>query len=64
MNTDIVSAASMFSFVGMAGDPLGKWNLTMTGYSDCLKKVMAWKKPLLVLGGGQYRFLPLFQVRT
>ncbi|KAG9060920.1 Histone deacetylase 8 [Linnemannia hyalina] len=36
---------------GMAGDPLGKWNLTMAGYSDCLKKVMAWKKPLLVLGG-------------
>ncbi|KAG0071119.1 Histone deacetylase 8 [Linnemannia elongata] len=39
---------------GMAGDPLGKWNLTMTGYSDCLKKVVAWKKPLLVLGGGGY----------
>lgn len=41
------------SFTGMAGDPLGKWNLTMTGYSDCLKKVVAWKKPLLVLGGGE-----------
>ncbi|KAF8942786.1 Histone deacetylase 8 [Haplosporangium gracile] len=39
---------------GMVGDPLGKWNLTMTGYSDCLRKVMAWKKPLLVLGGGGY----------
>ncbi|KAG0291623.1 Histone deacetylase 8 [Linnemannia gamsii] len=39
---------------GMAGDPLGKWNLTLTGYSDCLKKIMAWKKPLLVLGGGGY----------
>ncbi|KAF9902784.1 Histone deacetylase 8 [Linnemannia zychae] len=39
---------------GMTGDPLGKWNLTINGYSDCLKKVMAWKKPLLVLGGGGY----------
>ncbi|KAK3808086.1 MAG: histone deacetylase 8 [Linnemannia elongata] len=39
---------------GMTGDPLGKWNLTMAGFNDCLKKVMAWKKPLLVLGGGGY----------
>ncbi|KAF9130293.1 Histone deacetylase 8 [Mortierella sp. 14UC] len=39
---------------GMAGDPLGKWNLTMRGYSNCLKKIMAWTKPLLVLGGGGY----------
>ncbi|KAF9925436.1 Histone deacetylase 8 [Linnemannia zychae] len=39
---------------GMAGDPLGKWNLTMAGYKSCLTKVMAWEKPLLVLGGGGY----------
>lgn len=38
----------------MTGDPLGKWNLTMAGFNDCLKKVMAWKKPLLVLGGGEF----------
>ncbi|KAG0251007.1 Histone deacetylase 8 [Mortierella polycephala] len=40
---------------GMAGDPLGKWNLSLQSYVDCLKKVMAWKKPLMVLGGGGYK---------
>ena len=49
----VLTLINSSSFAGMAGDPLGKWNLTMTGYSDCLKKVMAWKKPLLVLGGGE-----------
>lgn len=38
----------------MAGDPLGKWNLSIASYSDCLQKVMAWKKPLIILGGGGY----------
>jgi len=38
----------------MAGDPLGKWNLSIASYSDCLQKVMAWKKPLVLLGGGGY----------
>ncbi|GJJ71873.1 hypothetical protein EMPS_04230 [Entomortierella parvispora] len=39
---------------GMAGDPLGKWNLSIASYGDCLQKVMAWKKPLIILGGGGY----------
>ncbi|KAF9931837.1 Histone deacetylase 8 [Mortierella alpina] len=39
---------------GMAGDPLGKWNLSTQDYGDCLKRILAWKKPLLVLGGGGY----------
>jgi histone deacetylase 8 len=64
MSTDPISTVSTFAFVGMAGDPLGKWNLTMTGYSDCLKKVMAWKKPLLVLGGGEYRSSASLQAPT
>lgn len=38
----------------MAGDPLGKWNLSTHDYGDCIKRILAWKKPLLVLGGGGY----------
>ncbi|KAG0306255.1 Histone deacetylase 8 [Dissophora globulifera] len=40
---------------GMAGDPLGKWNLTMDSYAVCLQKIIAWKKPLMLLGGGGYK---------
>ncbi|KAF9291512.1 Histone deacetylase 8 [Mortierella alpina] len=39
---------------GMAGDPLGKWNLSTHDYGDCIKRILAWEKPLLVLGGGGY----------
>ncbi|KAF9558607.1 Histone deacetylase 8 [Mortierella alpina] len=39
---------------GMAGDPLGKWNLSTQDYGDCIKRILAWKKPLLMLGGGGY----------
>ncbi|KAG0242187.1 Histone deacetylase 8, partial [Mortierella sp. GBA43] len=40
---------------GMTGDPLGKWNLTLRGYGQCLKTVLAWNKPLMILGGGGYK---------
>ncbi|KAF9917604.1 Histone deacetylase 8 [Lobosporangium transversale] len=40
---------------GMAGDPLGKWNLNIQSYGDCLKKIMTWKRPLIILGGGGYK---------
>ncbi|KAF9201411.1 Histone deacetylase 8 [Haplosporangium sp. Z 27] len=40
---------------GMTGDPLGKWNLSMNSYGECLKKIMAWKKPVMILGGGGYK---------
>ncbi|KAG0200774.1 Histone deacetylase 8 [Mortierella sp. GBA30] len=40
---------------GMTGDPLGKWNLTIQSYGECVQRVMAWKKPLLLLGGGGYK---------
>lgn len=56
----VLTLIDFSSFAGMAGDPLGKWNLTMTGYRDCLRKVMAWKKPLLVLGGGESRSSAVF----
>ncbi|CAO3565041.1 unnamed protein product [Mortierella alpina] len=39
---------------GMAGDPLGKWNLSTHVYGDCIKRMLSWKKPLLLLGGGGY----------
>ncbi|KAF9321852.1 hypothetical protein BG003_010876 [Podila horticola] len=40
---------------GMAGDTLGKWNLGLDGYGHCLKAILSWKKPLIVLGGGGYK---------
>ncbi|KAF9949228.1 Histone deacetylase 8, partial [Modicella reniformis] len=45
----------LFRTYSMAGDPLGKWNLTMKGYEECLKTILGWKKPLVILGGGGYK---------
>ncbi|KAF9437413.1 Histone deacetylase 8 [Entomortierella beljakovae] len=40
---------------GMTRDPLGKWNLGLKSYGGCLKRIMEWRKPLIVLGGGGYK---------
>ena len=40
----------------MAGDPLGAFNLTPDAMCQCLKQVVSWNIPLLVLGGGGYNF--------
>lgn len=37
---------------GLTGDKLGGFNLTLTAFGYCLRKVLGWKKPTLVLGGG------------
>ena len=37
---------------GIAGDPLGGFNLTNSGFVKCVKYVVDWKLPLLILGGG------------
>lgn len=39
---------------GLAGDPLGTFNLTPLAYSNCLELIMSTHLPLLVLGGGGY----------
>lgn len=39
---------------GISGDPLGGGNLTTVGMGDCLKQILEWNLPLLILGGGGY----------
>ncbi|XKL65554.1 hypothetical protein PGB90_008974 [Kerria lacca] len=39
---------------GLTGDKLGGFNLTLTSFGYCLKEVLNWKKPTLILGGGGY----------
>lgn len=39
---------------GLAGDPLGGLNLTSAAYTECVKTVLRWSLPVLVLGGGGY----------
>lgn len=42
---------------GLVGDPNGGACLTEKGYTACLNKVLATKKPLLLLGGGMQNTL-------
>ena len=39
---------------GLAGDPLGTWNLTTISFIHALRKVLGWRLPTLILGGGGY----------
>ncbi|RVE50290.1 hypothetical protein evm_005125 [Chilo suppressalis] len=41
---------------GLAHDPNGGANLTAHGYSLCLTRILDMQKPLLLLGGGGYKF--------
>ena len=36
----------------LTGDKLGGFNLTLSSYGYCLRKILNWKRPTLVLGGG------------
>ena len=38
---------------GLTGDKLGGFNLTPELYGYCLRKVLDFKKPTLILGGGE-----------
>ena len=38
----------------MSGDRLGCFNLSLRGHADCVKYVMGFGVPMLVLGGGGY----------
>lgn len=39
---------------GLATDEHKKWNLSVPGLGEIVRKVASWKKPTLVLGGGGY----------
>lgn len=39
---------------GLAGDPLGTFNLTPAAYTRCLTILLGLHLPTLVLGGGGY----------
>lgn len=38
----------------LAGDPMASFNLTQYGVGACVKYLMGWNLPMLVLGGGWY----------
>lgn len=38
----------------LAGDPMASFNLTQHGIGECVKRLMDWNLPLLLLGGGGY----------
>ncbi|XP_023226182.1 histone deacetylase 8-like isoform X1 [Centruroides sculpturatus] len=40
----------------LSNDPMESFNLTNLGIGNCLKLLLSWKLPLLVLGGGGYNF--------
>lgn len=40
---------------GLAGDPMGVWNLSSAAYVGAIQRVLSWKKPTLLLGGGGYQ---------
>ncbi|KAJ9474824.1 putative histone deacetylase HOS2 (putative) [Pseudozyma hubeiensis] len=39
---------------GLAGDPMAVWNLSAAAYVEAIQRVLSWKKPTLLLGGGGY----------
>ncbi|SPO27878.1 related to histone deacetylase [Ustilago trichophora] len=39
---------------GLAGDPMAVWNLSAAAYVKTIQRVLGWKKPTLLLGGGGY----------
>ena len=38
----------------IAADVLGRLNLSIKGHGECLKKMMSYGVPLMLLGGGGY----------
>ncbi|KAA6386228.1 MAG: putative Histone deacetylase 1 [Streblomastix strix] len=48
----------------LGGDPLGPFDLSIDGHSECLKIVKLFKIPLLLLGGGGYNIANTARVWT
>lgn len=40
----------------LVGDPIGTFSLTPQGLSQCVRSVLLWGLPTLLLGGGGYNF--------
>ena len=40
----------------LAGDPMASFNLTQHSIGECVKYLMNWNLPLLLLGGGKYMY--------
>jgi histone deacetylase 1/2 len=38
----------------LSRDKLGHFNLSIKGHSDCIKHMMSYATPLILLGGGGY----------
>lgn len=38
----------------LAKDKLGNFNMSIKGHSDCIKQMMSYGTPLILLGGGGY----------
>ena len=46
----------------LTNDPLGGFNLTPLSIANCLKKVVSKSLPTLILGGGGYNKVGIYQV--
>ncbi len=44
---------------GLSEDPMNSFNLTLHGIKECVRRLLAWKLPILLLGGGEIK-LPSF----
>ncbi|CAG2101602.1 unnamed protein product [Medioppia subpectinata] len=42
---------------GLNGDPMNAFNLTIDGYSECIKYLISMNKPLILVGGGGYHLM-------
>lgn len=42
----------------LAGDPMASFNLTQNGIGECVRYLMNWNLPLLLLGGGGLKMCP------
>lgn len=48
----------------LAGDPMASFNLTQHGIGECVRYLMEWNLPLLLLGGGELNCHHLIVIKT
>lgn len=44
----------------LAGDPMASFNLTQHSIGECVRYLMEWNLPLLLLGGGEWKMYSYF----
>ena len=49
---------------GLANDPMDSYNLTPAALGECVQCLLAWQKPVLLLGGGMFIQLNFANVRV